>query len=493
MGGVSGLSEPIPQCGKTIVLQPWEILRIAAYPTLPRNLVPRSNATESNGKDANRYGPGGSVPVPAQGTLSNPPKNGSFQIPLNPTGLPQHNATASPTQDENLLTNNKPDCQYDYSIKCGLGLASKGGLNIAKELAEIEAEKTGEYPSDEQILKMAVAATMHIALPFQTQDDPDGAATGFLQYYTYMISMVDRHILKVLDALENAGLRDNTIVVFASDHGEYGAAHSKMMEKWHSAYQEVLHVPVLVSSPDINPDLQPKAVEGLTSHIDLLPTLMGLANISEKKREEIRQKLSMTHLAAPLPGIDLSGVIRKMGNPDGHHSEHDLPDLRERSVLFVTDDMITEPLPKDNDPHNNTSWQEYAVFKTAVEKLRCAPDFDQLNPGAVTQPAHVRAVRSGHWKLVRYCDPWSLKPVDDQWEMYNLSVDGTERCNLLVYNAPYFPTIIDPADFPNGLTENSAQLAAMANQLRIELARLEAEHLSLYPSAHPTAGADIGQ
>ena len=466
---------------------------IAAYPTLPRNLVPKSDSIPPGEKDPNRYGPGDSVPVPAQGTLSNPPKDGSYRIPLNPTGLPQDNATASPTQDEDLLNNNKPDCQYDYSIKCGLGLASKGGLSIAKELAEIEEQKTGKKLSDEQVLEMAVAATMQIALPFQTQDDPDGAATGFLQYYTYMISMVDRHILKVLDTLDSAGLRDETIVVFASDHGEYGAAHSKMMEKWHSAYQEILHVPVLINSPQINPDQQPKSVDGLTSHIDLLPTLMGLANISDEKRNTIRQNLSMTHLAAPLPGLDLSGVIKTTGNSACDLPNQDLPDLTNRSVLFATDDMITEPLPKDDDPHNSKSWQEYAVFKAAVEKLKSKPEFSQLNSGAVVQPAHVRAVRSGDWKLVRYCDPWSLEPVADQWEMYNIAVDGNESCNLLVYNAPDFPTIIDPSGFPDGLSQGSQQLAAIAEKLRAELEQLEAEHLSQYPSAYPTAGADIGK
>jgi hypothetical protein len=35
--------------------------------------------------------------------------------------------------------------------------------------------------------------------------------------------------------------------MFAADHGEYGAAHGMMMEKWHTAYQEALAVPVVFS------------------------------------------------------------------------------------------------------------------------------------------------------------------------------------------------------------------------------------------------------
>ncbi|MGH1540565.1 MAG: sulfatase-like hydrolase/transferase [Arenicella sp.] len=448
---------------------------IAAYPTLPRSL-----------EDPASYGPGNSVPVPEQGSTSISPTQGTMSVPLNPTGLRQDNATASPTQNEDLLVNNKPSCQYDYSIKVGLGLAAKAGLGIAKQILGEKADGL----DNEELLKAAVAATMKVAIPFQTQSDSEGAATGFLQYYAYMISMVDRHILRVLETLEESGLRDDTILVFASDHGEYGAAHSKMMEKWHTAYQEILHVPVLVSSASINPDKNiPKAVEGLTSHIDLLPTLMGLAGISEQRRDEIRKELSMTHYAAELPGIDLAPIIRKTGNSDYTCSEHAITDLSERSALFVTDDMITEPLPKDDDPHNQESWQQYAVYSAAVEELKAQPAFSELQSGPVVQPAHVRAVRSGQWKLVRYCDPWSVTPVSDQWELYNLSVDANETCNLLIFNAENFPTIVPEANFPEGLNLTAAELEKIASALRVELGVLEEQNLKAYPSAHPTAGS----
>jgi arylsulfatase A-like enzyme len=454
---------------------------IAAYPTLPRMLVPKNPDIKNPKDDPNRYGPGDSVPVPNKGTFSTRPTEGYYQVDLNPTGLPQHNATASPTQDEDLLTNNKPDCQFDYSVKIGLGLAAKAGLGVAKGLAKNKLESLSDAEQDE-LLAAAVAATMNVAIPFHTQSDPDGAATGFLQYYTYMISMVDRHILRVLEALESSGLRDNTILVFASDHGEYGAAHSKMMEKWHAAYQEVLHVPVLFSSPNINTSqFEPRRVDGLTSHIDLLPTLLGLANISEQRQAEIRKTLSKTHNAAALPGMDLSSMI----------TETNAAPLTDRAVLFVTDDMITEPLPKDDDPHNHESWEQYTVFQASLELLRQQPAFAALKAGPVTQPAHVRAVRQGDWKLVRYCDPWSHQPVADQWELYNLKADGNEAVNLLVYNASQFPTVISDADFPPGLDMTAAEVGTVAEALKEELTQLEAEHLHPYPSAHPSAGKEV--
>ena len=108
----------------------------------------------------------------------------------------------------------------------------------------------------------------------------------------------------------------------------------------------------------------------------------------------------------------------------------------------------------------------------------------ELAPGSVLQPAHVRALSSGEWKLVRYCDPWSERPAPDQWELYNLHADPIETINLLVYDGP-FPTVIDLTALPTGVL--TAQVMDAANRLRAELARQEMQLLSPYPSRHPSA------
>ncbi len=450
---------------------------IATYPALPRALMPAAPGAAVTPQAL--FGPGGSVPIPAQGTVSAVPQDGTYRVPLNPTGLPQACATASPTQAENLLLN-KPRAQFDASYKVALGLAAKTGLAVAQ----------GAGGDPQTVLANAVKATMAATIPFQLQQDADAASVGFLQYYAYMISMVDRHILSVLTSLEEAGLRDTTVVVFASDHGEFGAAHGMQIEKWHGAYQEVVHVPFLISSPTYNTATDaPVAIDAQTSHIDILPTLLSLAGAQPEQIERARRSLSKTHLAAPLPGADLLPVIAAGGGPVIG------PDGATRTgVLFATDDMITEPLPRDDDPHNQSSWQQYAVFAATVDMLRTPPTADsshpyvpELAPGAVVQPAHVRALRSGEWKLVRYCDPWSERPVPDQWELYNLLVDPVEAINLLVYDGA-FPTVI--ASLPDGLT--AERVNQVANDLRAELAKQELQFLSPYPSEYPSAGAASG-
>lgn len=477
----------LPNSPVTPTAQPWFAVcsftnphDIATYPTLPRALNPQF--PDDVPQQQPKAGPGMSVPVPRPGTFSAAPQDGTFRIPMNPLGLPQDCATASPTQDEDLLRNNKPRAQYDYAYKVALGLAAKTGLSIA--------QAAGGDP--DTVLQNAIKATLGIPIPFQLQEDADGAAVGFLQYYAYMIAMVDRHIHRVLQTLEDVGLREDTVVVFCSDHGEYGAAHGMMIEKWHCAYQEALHVPFLISHRAHNPERHaPRRIEAQTSHIDILPTLLSLAGADRLQIERARRNLSKTHTAAPLPGADLVPVMRAGGGPvigpDG---------LERKGVLFVTDDMITEPLPPDDDPHNVQSQQQYAVFAATVELLRSSPGGDgmhgdglphrhlpELAPGPVPQPAHVRALRSGPWKLVRYCDPWSPVPAPDQWELYNLAHDPVERVNLLVFDGE-FPTPIRAEALPHGLSRE--QVERVARELRAELVRQEAALLSPYPSAHPT-------
>lgn len=420
---------------------------IATYPGLPRGLDP----------DAPPIGP---LPVPAQGTRSNPPTAGSLRLDLNPHGFPQDNAEVPPSMDETL--GNKPACQFDYAYKMGLALASKSGL-------------AGQQQTGLDAVNLGLLA----GIPFQLTADPEHAVRRFVQYYAWLQHLVDGHIRRVLDALEESGQRDNTIVVFMADHGEYGGAHHYMIEKWHTAYQEALHVPVVIHSPRINAHADMRQIDALTSHIDIVPTLLGLAGVDGEQLERIRADLRQTRPVPPFPGLDLSAVIR------GRQAEPTQPDGRVREgVLFATDDEITERLHSGApDPHQVHSDREYKIFLEMVEVVRDGDTrlpfngpVPQLASGPVRQPNHVRCVRSGDWKLVRYWDPRGIEA--DQWELYDLRHDGCEMTNLLVTDGR-FPTPIGA--LPEYYTD--AGIVETANRLNALLQRYEREMLSVPDAA----------
>jgi arylsulfatase A-like enzyme len=91
-------------------------------------------------------------------------------------------------------------------------------------------------------------------------------------HYFANISLVDRMVGKITDALERTGLSENTAVVFTSDHGDQLGDHG-MLEK-RSLYEESTRVPLLVSVPWLQRGQT--EIGGEFGHIDLVPTLLDL-------------------------------------------------------------------------------------------------------------------------------------------------------------------------------------------------------------------------
>ena len=89
--------------------------------------------------------------------------------------------------------------------------------------------------------------------------------------YMANMTLVDRMVGDITDALERAGIADNTAVVFTSDHGEMIGDHA-MLEK-RSLYEEASRVPLLIRAPWIGGG---DKVPGSISQIDLVPTLLDL-------------------------------------------------------------------------------------------------------------------------------------------------------------------------------------------------------------------------
>jgi choline-sulfatase len=130
----------------------------------------------------------------------------------------------------------------------------------------------------------------------------------YLRYYYQLHKDVDGEMMKVFTALQNSRYKDDTIVVFTSDHGEMLLAHGGMHQKMFQAYEETTRVPLMIWYPKLITG--PRSVDTLTSHADLVPTLLGLAGIDPEQISQIRQTLAVNHSdAVPFVGRDLSPLI----------------------------------------------------------------------------------------------------------------------------------------------------------------------------------------
>lgn len=106
-----------------------------------------------------------------------------------------------------------------------------------------------------------------------------------LDSYTQIMQIVDAQIGSVLDAFHELpkDVRENTVIVFASDHGEYSGAHGFVQGKLGTVYEEAWHVPFVVVDPSgrYTGDIDEIRL-GLTSHVDFTPLIASIGNLGSQ-------------------------------------------------------------------------------------------------------------------------------------------------------------------------------------------------------------------
>ncbi|PTR22970.1 arylsulfatase A-like enzyme [Rhodococcus sp. OK519] len=245
-------------------------------------------------------------------------------------GIFEQGIELPPTYDESLALNFKPTAQVQSQVLLAAGL--------------------GPLPGQE-------------------------AARNYVNFYAYMHKVVDEHIGAVLDALESRpGMRDSTVVIRMSDHGEMGMSHGGLRQKVFNAYEETLRVPMVISNPVLFPG--PVRTGALATLIDVMPTLASLADVPDRAAWDFK-------------GVDLMPVVNDASaNPSA-------PTAAVQDVVHFT-----------------------------YDDQNCAtPDGQSI----VTQPNHMRTIREQRWKYSAYFDPAGVTPP--QFEMYDLQADPLEMHN----------------------------------------------------------------
>ncbi len=237
---------------------------------------------------------------------------------------------------------------------------------------------------------------------------------GYRRLYYYLLKLVDRAIGRILEALDQSGMADDTVVVFTSDHGDLLGAHGGLIQKWCNAFDEATRVPLLVAGPGVDP--KPEGVTAPTSHVDLIPTLLGLAGIDP---EQAAAGVATHHdEAQPLPGRDLSPIIRGQADASTPSSP----------IYFMTEDDVTRGVTQVN-ILTGAAFDPVAPPTNIESVLATLPTGDGGAPEL--------------WKLNHYYDrlddwyaaqgvapnPFQGPAADPDWELHNLTTDPEERQN----------------------------------------------------------------
>jgi len=194
-----------------------------------------------------------------------------------------------------------------------------------------------------------------------------------LDMYTQVLHMVDQSIGEVLRAIPKSQL-GNTLIVFASDHGEYAGAHGMLSGKIGTAYDEAIRIPMIVTDPSGRfTRAIDKPRRQMTSSVDILPLLVTLGNRGSSSW--------MTGRLEKIYGERLN-IVKLLRNPGARGRSH---------VLFSTDEVMPAVL---NYQH---------------------------------APTHVLAVRTSESKCVTYTHwvPGTTRPIPEsmQLEFYDYSTE----------------------------------------------------------------------
>ncbi|MCH7788570.1 MAG: sulfatase-like hydrolase/transferase [Acidobacteria bacterium] len=228
--------------------------------------------------------------------------------------------------------------------------------------------------------------------------DEDERWQRLQDYYLNCIRDSDRQIASVLDELDDQGFLNDAVVICTSDHGELGGAHG-MSGKGATAYREQNNVPLIIKHPDLSGG---STCDALTSHLDLVPTIVGSTGSSDEGTQD-------------LPGHDISTVLSS-GGPTSVDAIRDATLYSFNMLLTVDGDFVGD----------------IAALKAPGAVPGPPPSPDLSKRGAI------RSVFDGRHRFTRYFAPTEHhrpETIDDlternDLELFDLDSDPGETTNL---------------------------------------------------------------
>lgn len=218
--------------------------------------------------------------------------------------------------------------------------------------------------------------------------------------YYGAITHIDREIGRMRQALEEAGVADNTIIVFSSDHGDQLLEHGLMGKN--CFFEASIRVPLIVWFPQ---RVRPRQYDELVESVDVLPTVFELAGLPEPYEN---QGLSLVPLITDdnrtyhprqavfaeniIPEVITSGrlnfeFLKGAGIKDVRHPDAKMVRTRRWKYNYYPDGGA-ELYDLQNDPHEFQNRAEdpeyrevvYALKDRLLHWLTTADEADQIAP-----------------------------------------------------------------------------------------------------------------
>ncbi len=239
--------------------------------------------------------------------------------------------------------------------------------------------------------------------------DEDRRWRDLRNYYFNAIRDCDAKVERLMAALENNGMAQNTIVIFTADHGELGGSH-QMRGKGTTTYREQNHLPLMIVHPGLPGG---KECQAITSQLDLTPTILALTG---------KDATSVARASEGLRGRDFSALLRTPGAA--------APKAVRPASLFNFD-MLSYSDPK------------WAAMTIDTRAFRTKPPEQQYamlarHPPDFEHRTSIRSIFDGRYRFSRYFSPVAFNTpktmeellAKNDLEVYDLQTDPDEMTNL---------------------------------------------------------------
>ena len=184
-----------------------------------------------------------------------------------------------------------------------------GDPGAKERLAEIEADmkkrevRTGmdNLPTKEDYAKSG--------------NKPEELLKIYTDWYDGSIRGVDAEIGRLLEALREMGIEQDTLMVWATDHGEELWDHGKFFHG-HSVYGELSQVPLVFHWPNGHDLRKGARVDQLIENIDIMPTILSLAGISGPTNMQGRSLVPLLNGTGTASWSERPAITQAMVNDD---------------------------------------------------------------------------------------------------------------------------------------------------------------------------------
>jgi choline-sulfatase len=226
--------------------------------------------------------------------------------------------------------------------------------------------------------------------------------------YYGLVSYIDQKVGELVQALEEVGVRENTIIIFTSDHGDM-LGERGMVQKRHF-YEWSTRIPLILTFPD-------RWQAGTTcaqpvSLIDLVPTLLDMAGVEE------RLSLDGESLMASINGRDTSGreIFSEIHTAGVFATCFMIRKGRYKYTYVHGED--TQLFDLENDPEEWHNLSGDPAYRAVEEELK-ARILEQFDPDEIEQD-----IREG--LLKRRLIKKAMKINDTHWD-YFPKFDATKQ------------------------------------------------------------------